>query len=108
MPQDADPTALLRWIRVKWADSHLAFSLADDGVGFDVDNPKESPATGHLGLASLRDRIERLMGTIEIESQVSAGNTLRGRVPLINEAHRPQQREVSTYLLNNQQATEWE
>ena len=88
-------------IDLTWADSELSFTLSDDGTGFDVDNPGESPATGHFGLVNLRDRMERQMGTLEIESQISRGTTLRGRVPVVNETVRPTEVRTSVFVLNN-------
>ena len=93
-------------IDITWSDSELTFSLADDGVGFDVNNPKENPSTGHFGVVNLRDRIERLLGTFQIESQVSVGTTIRGRVPVVNENARPKVRQISTFILDNQQSTD--
>ena len=93
-------------IDLRWSDSELSFSLVDDGVGFDVDNPKENPTTGHFGLANLRDRTERLMGRLEIESQSSVGTTVRGRVPVVNEAPRPKETQTSIYVFDNRQPVE--
>ena len=76
--------------------------MTDDGVGFDVSAPKESPTTGHFGLANLRDRTERLRGTLEIESKESVGTTIRGRVPVVTATHRPTELQIYSYLLNNQ------
>ena len=90
-------------VDLTWSDSELSFSLIDDGVGFDVENPKESPATGHFGLVNLRDRTESMMGSIEIESKASAGTTIRGRVPVANEVPRPKEGQTAVYVLNNQQ-----
>ena len=89
-------------IELVWSDSAVTFSLTDDGVGFDVNAPKESPTTGHFGLANLRDRTERLRGTLEIESKESAGTTIRGKVPVVTSTPRPTEVQTYTYLLNNQ------
>ena len=86
-------------IDLTWSDSELTFSVVDDGVGFDVENP----STGHFGLASLTDRIERLLGTIEIESQQSVGTKLTGRVPVLSEAPRPTETRVLSLIINNRQ-----
>jgi signal transduction histidine kinase len=36
---------------------------------------------GHLGLRSMRERTERLGGTLEIESKPGRGTLLRARIP---------------------------
>ena len=81
-------------IELSWTEREVKLALADDGVGFDVENPRESPFTGHFGLASLRDRIERLLGRLEIESEPGRGTTLRARIPVVGEGPRPQESRV--------------
>ena len=86
-------------IDLTWSDLELTLSLSDDGVGFDVDNPGQSPRTGHFGLVNLRDRIERHLGTIELDSVLGEGTTLRARIPVITGGSRPAAVENSTYVL---------
>jgi signal transduction histidine kinase len=50
--------------------------IDDDGVGFVTDSPYEG-----MGLANLRDRVERMGGTITIESVGGEGTTVRVRLP---------------------------
>ena len=90
-------------IDLVWSEPELTFSLSDDGRGFDVSNPKESPSTGHFGLVNLRDRIEGLQGTFEIESQPSVGTTMRAKVPVPGNKPRPRTMETSIVVLNNQE-----
>jgi signal transduction histidine kinase len=57
---------------------HLRMELVDDGKGFDT----RAAAPGvHLGLANMRDRANRLGGTLEIESG-SSGTTIIVLVPM--------------------------
>jgi signal transduction histidine kinase len=53
--------------------------VADQGPGFDTQNPPES---GHLGLAFLRERVQLLAGTIEVKSSPGHGTLIRVRLPL--------------------------
>ena len=56
----------------------LALTIADDGVGFDV-----NAAWGKgLGLISMSERLEAIGGTLEIRSKPGAGTRLEVRVPL--------------------------
>jgi signal transduction histidine kinase len=56
----------------------LALTIADDGVGFEVDR-----AVGKgLGLISIRERLEAVSGTLEIRSKPGAGTQLDVQVPL--------------------------
>jgi len=64
-------------LQVCTADSSLAFSIEDDGNGFD-------PATvvRSSGLQNMRDRLEALGGSLEVRSAPGTGATVKGRVPL--------------------------
>lgn len=53
----------------------LTFSVADDGVGFDLETD------GH-GLHNMQDRIGALGGEVTFESEPGRGFTVRGSVPL--------------------------
>jgi signal transduction histidine kinase len=56
----------------------LVLTVADDGVGFDVDAAWGSG----LGLISMRERLENIDGTIMIRSTPGAGTSLDVVVPL--------------------------
>lgn len=58
------------------SDGHLAFEIADDGVGFD-------PARAHgSGLTNMRDRVEAVGGDLEVTSRAGVGTTVAGRIPV--------------------------
>ncbi|MCA1726885.1 MAG: sensor histidine kinase [Actinobacteria bacterium] len=63
-------------IRVWSEDGILAFSVEDDGRGFD----RISTPTGS-GLRNMGDRIDALGGTLEITSSPGTGTTVTGRIP---------------------------
>ncbi|MEO7804341.1 MAG: sensor histidine kinase [Actinomycetota bacterium] len=54
----------------------FAFSVKDDGPGFDLDS-----AGGGSGLQNMRDRIEALGGTLGVESRPGTGTSVVGSVP---------------------------
>jgi signal transduction histidine kinase len=58
-------------------DQDLAFSVTDDGRGFDP-----AIARRGSGLQNLADRLEALGGTFEIEAAPGSGATIRGRIPV--------------------------
>lgn len=70
-------------LEARIAKSHDSISLVirDDGVGF---TPGEEAGAnqGHFGLVGMRERIERLDGTVRLESAPGAGTTVRLEVPL--------------------------
>ena len=67
-------------VRVELAcdDSHLRLSIADDGQGL----PTHAAGEGQDGLANLRERIERIGGTLRVETQTGRGTRLDFKLPL--------------------------
>ncbi len=59
------------------ADSSV-LEVVDDGAGFD---PQVAPASGHLGLRSLRDLVRDVGATLTVTSRVGAGTQVRLEVP---------------------------
>jgi signal transduction histidine kinase len=59
----------------------LLFSVRDNGRGFD---PAAAPGMreGHFGLQGIRERIEALEGTVEIESAAGRGTKVSVSIPL--------------------------
>jgi PAS domain S-box-containing protein len=56
----------------------VVLAIEDNGRGFDT----TGSYPGHLGLHSMRERVERFGGTLEIESAVGIGTTVSVRIPL--------------------------
>ena len=65
-------------LRLSQENSHLDLEIADDGIGFDPQ--KEYP--GHLGLKSMRERIEKLGGELIIDSAPKQGTRVRASIPV--------------------------
>jgi signal transduction histidine kinase len=63
-------------VMLEQREGELAFSITDDGVGFD-------PATTSRGSGTqnMVDRLEALEGTLTVESSVGKGTTVRARLP---------------------------
>lgn len=59
----------------------IALAVRDDGRGFTV-GAQVGAAQGHFGLTGMRERIERLNGTLRIESALGQGTTVHFEVPL--------------------------
>ncbi len=66
------------YLRLEQHDGKVELEVRDDGVGFDPQ--REYP--GHLGLVSMRERIERLGGRFYIASSPGAGTTVRAELNL--------------------------
>jgi signal transduction histidine kinase len=60
-------------------DGGLQLAVHDDGVGFD---PSLQSVTPHLGLASMRERVQFLGGELDIDSAPGHGTTILAWVPL--------------------------
>ena len=89
-------------IDLRWQDEEVTLVLADDGIGFDVLDPKESPVTGHYGLINLKSRIEKFSGHIEIESQPEVGTTIRATIPVEGIESGSDEPRTSTHILQKQ------
>ena len=63
-------------LRLQCLNGKMALEIWDNGTGFD---PAGS-FPGHLGLKSMRERIGRFGGTLDIESEPSTGTCVRAQV----------------------------
>jgi len=59
----------------------LQLTIQDNGCGFDTAHA--APATtGHFGLLGMRERAEKISGTLVIQSVIGQGTTIQVKVPL--------------------------
>jgi signal transduction histidine kinase len=65
-------------IKMQSDSGRVTLEISDDGVGFDAKG--EFP--GHLGLRSMRERVSRLGGTLEVESAPDKGTRICTRMPI--------------------------
>jgi PAS domain S-box-containing protein len=64
-------------LRLSATADEAVLEVADDGVGFDVNGS----FPGHLGLRSMRERIEAQRGKIDMDSAPGAGTRIRVTLP---------------------------
>ena len=64
------------WISGELHDGTVAFSVHDNGCGFDP-NDFPGPRQGHFGLQGIRERLEKLDGDIDIQSKPGQGSKIR-------------------------------
>jgi PAS domain S-box-containing protein len=70
-------------IELQQQPGRLRVSVADDGAGFDVGATRAKAAgEGHLGLVSMRERVEIVGGELEIDSRPGAGTRVNVVLPL--------------------------
>ncbi|WP_372897817.1 sensor histidine kinase [Stieleria sp.] len=60
---------------------HVSVIVRDHGIGFDL-NTRKTSSDGHFGMEGMEQRIERLGGTLAIESQRGVGTTIHADIPL--------------------------
>jgi len=66
-------------VSLRHVDGGLQLAVRDDGIGFD---PALQRATPHLGLASMRERVQFLGGELDIDSAPGHGTTILAWVPV--------------------------
>ncbi|MFH1647676.1 MAG: HAMP domain-containing protein [Chloroflexota bacterium] len=71
-------------VNVEFRDSSVALEIEDDGLGLDM-NSLNPPAgeSQRLGLLGMRERIQLLGGTFQIESKPDSGTHITAEVPLV-------------------------
>lgn len=65
--------------------TEVGLSVADDGVGFDVERFRRRPSLAGVGLLGMRERVAYHRGRIDIRSRPQAGVRIDVTVPLVTE-----------------------
>jgi signal transduction histidine kinase len=73
-------TAARIGITLSYMDQQVALDVRDDGRGFDPDAHLWND--GGFGLVAMRQRIEALSGTLQIESEVDGGTGISACLPI--------------------------
>jgi signal transduction histidine kinase len=66
-------------LTLSYMDDVVTLDVRDDGMGFAAPSP--SLRNGGFGLTAMRQRVEGLAGTLEVESEPGAGTTVAASVP---------------------------
>ena len=72
-------------VEVIFEEEAVVLSILDNGLGFDIEQPKKPG--GHLGLLNMKERARLAKGTFEIESTPGHGTHIRVDIPLIHGGH---------------------
>jgi two-component system sensor histidine kinase UhpB len=75
------------YVRLITKPGFASLAVIDNGVGFDPDNALHGEGRGGVGLASVRERVELVGGTVNVESATGRGTRLYVVVPLQDAAH---------------------
>jgi signal transduction histidine kinase len=73
------------WLTLSYMDCEVALDVRDDGRGFDPAGlpatAEASTAAGGFGLMAMRQRVEGLSGTLQLESEPGGGTVISACVP---------------------------
>ncbi|UQU67104.1 sensor histidine kinase [Couchioplanes caeruleus] len=71
-------------LTLSYMEDLVTLDVRDDGAGFDPQAPREEAYEGGYGLRAMRERVQRIAGTLEIESEPGAGTAISACVPAIH------------------------
>jgi signal transduction histidine kinase len=70
-------------IRLSFANGSVTLTIEDDGVGMDIYSAQEAASRGEgWGLAGIYERVELVVGKLEMASSPDAGTRLTVTVPI--------------------------
>nr|WP_296071005.1 sensor histidine kinase [uncultured Actinoplanes sp.] len=70
-------------LTLSYMEDMVTLDVRDDGAGFDPSVPRDDRYDGGYGLAAMRERLSRIAGSLEVESEPGAGTALSACVPAI-------------------------
>jgi signal transduction histidine kinase len=78
-------------LTLSYMDDEVVLDVRDDGRGFDPARAGQPcPGPGGFGLLAMRQRIEALSGTLQVESEPGLGTAISASVPVSSPADSPQ------------------
>jgi signal transduction histidine kinase len=75
-------------VRIQKRDGAICMSIKDDGKGFDRTPYSNAKKTKRLGLLGMRERVEMVGGSFDIDSAPGKGTNVRASVPFARPARR--------------------
>ena len=60
----------------------ICMKIMDDGKSFQVDRVMHGKGGKHLGLLGMRERLEMIGGSFEVESAPGHGTTITAKIPI--------------------------
>jgi signal transduction histidine kinase len=71
-------------LTLSYMEDLVSLDVRDDGTGFDPSVPRTERYEGGFGLAAMRERVLRIAGTLEVESEPGGGTAISACVPAIS------------------------
>lgn len=69
-------------VSVRRVGPDAVLEVVDDGRGIEPGRPERALGEGHIGLASVAERLESVGGELELEGRPGEGTTARARIPV--------------------------
>ena len=69
-------------VHIKKVAAGICMEIHDNGKAFDVERLRFAKKNKRLGLIGMRERVEMVGGSFNVESESGAGTTIRARIPL--------------------------
>jgi signal transduction histidine kinase len=70
-------------LTLSYMEDVVTLDVRDDGVGFDPQVLPEVSEQGGFGLSAMRERLSRIAGTLEVESEPGGGTAISACVPAL-------------------------
>jgi signal transduction histidine kinase len=70
-------------LTLSYMEDLVTLDVRDDGAGFDPSAHREPGSEGGYGLSAMRERVSRIAGTLEVESEPGGGTAISACVPAI-------------------------
>ncbi|MGX6601097.1 sensor histidine kinase [Micromonosporaceae bacterium Da 78-11] len=70
-------------LTLSYMEDVVTLDVRDDGAGFDPVAPRDPAYEGGFGLNAMRERVGRIAGTLEVESEPGGGTAVSACVPAI-------------------------
>jgi signal transduction histidine kinase len=71
-------------LTLSYMEDLVTLDVRDDGAGFDPAAPLAEKYEGGFGLAAMRERLFRIAGSLEVESEPGAGTAISASAPAIS------------------------
>jgi two-component system sensor histidine kinase DegS len=68
-------------VKLRYGETEIEVAISDDGCGFSPEQVKIG-GLGHFGLRSLRSRVAKLGGVLDLNSVPGKGTTIRVTIPI--------------------------
>ncbi len=71
-------------LTLSYMEDLVTLDVRDDGAGFDPSRRRSEQYEGGYGLTAMRERVQRVAGTLAVESEPGAGTAISACVPAIH------------------------